>query len=40
MFCVQCLIDCKKRVCESLKMDTEAVELSMGMSSDFEQAVS
>ena len=40
LFSVQCLIDCKKTVCESLKLDTDAVELSMGMSSDFEQAVS
>ena len=38
--CLQCLIDCKKTVCESLKLDSDAVELSIGMSSDFEHAVS
>ena len=38
--CVQCLIECRQCVCERLKLDTDAVELSMGMSSDFEHAVS
>ena len=34
------LIDCRKNVCQQLGLDTKNVELSMGMSSDFEHAVS
>lgn len=36
----QSLIDCKKTVCENLKLIPSEVELSMGMSDDFEHAVS
>lgn len=35
----QCLVECKKSVCESLQLDSDNVELSMGMSSDFEHAI-
>lgn len=35
----QCLIECKKSVCERLKLNVDSVELSMGMSSDFEHAI-
>ena len=34
------LVECKKRLCSELNMNWDQVELSMGMSSDFEQAVS
>ncbi|XP_026323100.1 pyridoxal phosphate homeostasis protein [Hyposmocoma kahamanoa] len=33
------LIECRKEVCEKLKLDINEVEISMGMSCDFEQAV-
>ncbi|KAI7835585.1 hypothetical protein COHA_010507 [Chlorella ohadii] len=35
----QCLSDCRKAVCEALGLAEADVELSMGMSGDFEQAV-
>ena len=34
-----CLVDTRRRLCEDLKIDVTEVELSMGMSSDFEQAI-
>lgn len=34
------LVDCKQRVCEALSQDPNDLELSMGMSTDFEHAVS
>ena len=37
---VQCLDACRRSVCEQLGLKVEDVELSMGMSNDFEQAVS
>lgn len=36
----QCLVGCRKNVCEKLGLNPEDVELSMGMSNDFEKAVS
>lgn len=36
----QSLIDCKKNVCVKLQLNYSEVELSMGMSDDFEHAVS
>lgn len=36
----QALVDCKKDVCEKLKLNPSEIELSMGMSDDFEHAVS
>lgn len=36
----QTLLDCRKEVCAELAMAEEECELSMGMSADFEQAVS
>jgi len=33
------LIECKKNVCENLKLNPSEVELSMGMSDDFEHAI-
>ncbi|XP_071476723.1 pyridoxal phosphate homeostasis protein-like [Diadema antillarum] len=36
----QCLIKCKEDVCKLLNMDQDKVELSMGMSHDFEHAIS
>ena len=36
----QCLVGCRKNVCEMLGLSLEDVELSMGMSNDFEKAVS
>lgn len=33
-------MECKKEVCEKIKMESALCELSMGMSSDFEKAVS
>ena len=35
----QCLVDCRKDVCERLGIRVEDVELSMGMSNDFDKAV-
>ncbi len=35
----QRLLDCKKEVTEKLGLDPASVELSMGMSHDFEQAI-
>ena len=35
----QVLLQCKSDVCEKLELDTECLELSMGMSNDFEHAV-
>ena len=37
---LQCLSECREKVCEALGLKAEDVELSMGMSGDFEQAVS
>ena len=37
---LQCLARCREEVCEALKVKQEDVELSMGMSGDFEEAVS
>lgn len=34
------LAKCRQEVCENLKLDINEVELSMGMSTDFEHAVS
>lgn len=34
------LLSRRQEVCDSLKLPTEDVELSMGMSTDFEHAVS
>lgn len=34
-----CLLDCHKNVCETLNLSPENVQISMGMSDDFEQAV-
>lgn len=34
------LNDCKAAVCNTLSLDPEQIEISMGMSSDFEHAVS
>ncbi|XP_077991966.1 pyridoxal phosphate homeostasis protein-like [Glandiceps talaboti] len=36
----QRLIECKEDVCKELELATESVELSMGMSNDFEHAIS
>ena len=35
----QCLIKCRQELCEKLGMEFKQVELSMGMSGDFEHAV-
>ena len=35
----QRLIQCKREVCENLSLDPDSLELSMGMSGDFEHAV-
>ena len=37
---LQCLSRCREEVCEALNLKQEDVELSMGMSGDFEEAVS
>lgn len=36
----QCLIQCRKDVCQQLALPLDSLELSMGMSHDFEHAVS
>jgi len=36
---VRMLVQCRKVVCESLGLNVEDVELSMGMSNDFEEAI-
>eukprot|EP00210_Caulerpa_lentillifera_P002248 g2160.t1 len=33
------LLECRDEVCEALKLDPEQLEISMGMSGDFEQAI-
>lgn len=33
------LVECKKQLCAELGLEWNSVELSMGMSSDYEQAV-
>jgi len=33
-------VNCKKDVCDKLKLNPSEIELSMGMSDDFEHAVS
>lgn len=35
----ECLVETRKRICEELSLELDEVELSMGMSSDFEQAI-
>mmetsp|Transcript_24750 Transcript_24750/g.32322 ORF Transcript_24750/g.32322 Transcript_24750/m.32322 type:complete len:254 (-) Transcript_24750:105-866(-) len=35
----QCLIDCRDQVCQSLGLETNEIELSMGMSGDLELAL-
>ena len=35
----QCLIECRDKVCDEMKLNTSDVELSMGMSGDFESAI-
>ena len=40
MICVQCLSDCRETISKDLGLELEEIELSMGMSGDFEQAVS
>lgn len=35
-----CLIECQKNVCNTFNLSPDDVHLSMGMSDDFEQAVS
>ena len=35
----ECLVERRRRLCEELGLDVDKVELSMGMSSDFEQAI-
>lgn len=34
-----CLIKCREKVCDELGIDIKDIELSMGMSSDYEHAV-
>lgn len=34
------LIECKNMICKSLNLSLDSIELSMGMSNDFEHAVS
>lgn len=36
----KCLLDCKKEICDQFQINPDEFEVSMGMSSDFEQAVS
>ena len=36
----ECLIETRTEVCKNLTLDEKAVELSMGMSADFEEAIS
>jgi uncharacterized pyridoxal phosphate-containing UPF0001 family protein len=36
---MQVLVSCRKNVCQKLGLDANQVELSMGMSDDFEHAV-
>lgn len=40
MLLFQCLIKCQEEVCKQFKLSKEQVELSMGMSSDYDKAVS
>lgn len=40
VICVQCLSDCRETISKDLGLELEEIELSMGMSGDFEQAVS
>lgn len=35
----QCLVECRKDVCDRLGFRVEDVELSMGMSNDFDKAI-
>lgn len=35
----ECLVGTRSKICQELSLDVEEVELSMGMSSDFEQAI-
>lgn len=35
----ECLINCRKKICQELNIDIKNFELSMGMSGDFEHAV-
>jgi uncharacterized pyridoxal phosphate-containing UPF0001 family protein len=36
----EALVECRKSICEKFNIDYKNIELSMGMSHDFEQAVS
>lgn len=36
---LQCLAKCREEVCQALNLQSGDVDLSMGMSGDFEQAV-
>ena len=35
----QCLLKCREQICDSLGLQQNSVELSMGMSHDYEHAV-
>lgn len=35
----QCLVECRKRLCDAVGMAEDDLELSMGMSGDFERAI-
>ena len=39
MLLVQCLSKCRHDIADSLSIDEQSIELSMGMSGDFERAV-
>ena len=36
---LQCLERCRQEVCDKLRLQPSEIELSMGMSQDYEQAV-
>ena len=36
----QCMVQCRQRVCDELHLNVDDIQLSMGMSNDYEQAVS
>lgn len=35
-----CLLECRARLCNAYSLDTDSLNISMGMSDDFEHAVS
>lgn len=35
-----CLLECRARLCNAYNLETESLDVSMGMSDDFEHAVS